>query len=613
VSGRGYALRSDAILRLVQRLEERLRLPNRSIRTKVAATPVIMLVLFMAMAIASTTALLLTGRSVDHIVNKDMQDINRLNAITQRFDTANLDVYHLLVLKAANPTVAIDPQVGVIRAELRDVRSRLVAFRQAHPNQADALKPVVGELDQYIATVDVLTSMLAIDFASTSAMIEPFRTNAQRINAQIRQVTAAGIRRADHGAGGALLITRITILILLLALVVSTAISLVMAYLVGRSIVTSITGIAAATEAVLNEREIDFATLERRDELGLVVTALASFQAQRAEAKTLAVRAETLRLRAQEEKQRQSDAIAALEAQTRQERERTLQQLAVAFDRQVTGIIRKAQGAMIQLEANAASLQGAINGNRRLAHDLDVIADLFATEMFEAGKETQSLARAFDDIDREVAGTSLAAKSITEHARSANETVALSQQQAASIEQIVDVITAISKQTNLLALNASIEAARAGPAGAGFAVVAGEVKMLASRTGASARDVRSKIEAVQGQIQSVVKTTESLGALIHSLDDGAGRVATMSRSQTRAIEQLNGRITAVEDRSQTLAEASRQISSSVDQNLASINEVQQTGAMLKLTLQSLANDAQRFTAHFVVNGDAAPADAQEAA
>jgi methyl-accepting chemotaxis protein len=567
-------LRFDAIPRLVQRLEERLRLPNRSIRTKVAATPAIMLVLFMAMAIASTTALLLTGRSVDHIVNHDMQDINRLNAITQRFDTANLDVYHLLVLKAANPTVTIDPQVGVIRAELRDVRLRLVQFRQTHPNQADALKPVVGELDQYIATVDVLTSMLAIDFASTSAMIEPFRTNAQRINVQIRQVTAAGIRRADRGAGGALMITRITILILLLALVVSTAISLIMAYLVGRSIVTSITGIAAATEAVMNEREIDFTTLKRRDELGLVVTALESFQAHRAEAKTLAVRAETLRLRAQEEKQRQSDAIAALEAQTR---------------------------------------QGAINGNRRLAHDLDVIADMFATEMFEAGKETQSLARAFDDIDREVAGTSLAAKSITEHARSANETVALSQQQAASIEQIVDVITAISKQTNLLALNASIEAARAGPAGAGFAVVAGEVKMLASRTGASARDVRSKIEAVQGQIQSVVKTTESLGALIHSLDDGAGRVATMSRGQTRAIEQLNGRITAVEDRSQTLAEASRQISSSVDQNLASINEVQQTGAMLKLTLQSLANDAQRFTAHFVVNGDAGQADAQQAA
>lgn len=597
-------MRSDAIQRGFVRIEEWLRLPNRSIRMKVAVTPAIMLVLFMAMAIASTTALLLASRSVEQVVTRDMQDINQLNAITQRFDTANLDVYHLLVVKAANPAVVIDPQVSAIQRSLQDVRARLVRFQQIHPNQARALTPVLGELDRYRATVDVVTSMLAIDFASTAAMVEPFRTNAQRINDQVRQVAAEGIRRADRRAAGAVLVTRITIVILLLALMVSTAISLAMAYLVGRSIVTSITGIAAATEAVMNEHAIDFATLERRDELGLVVTALASLQGQRAEAKTLAARAETLRVRAQEEKQRQSDAITALETQARREREQTLAALAEAFDRQVTGIIREAQGAMTELEANAASLQAAITGNRRLAHDLDAIAELFATEMFEAGKETQTLARAFDAIDREVAHTSDAAKSITEHARNTNETVAQSQQQAASIEQIVDVITAISKQTNLLALNASIEAARAGPAGAGFAVVAGEVKMLASRTGESARDVRSKIEAVQGQIRSVVKTTESLGALIHSLDDGAGRVAAMSRGQTCAIEQLNGRITAVEDRSQTLADASRQIASSADRNLASIDEVQRTGALLKLTLQSLANDAQHFTAHFVMTGDA---------
>jgi len=597
---RGHALRFDAIPGHFGKLEATLKLPSRSIRAKVAATPVIMLLLFLAMAIASTTALLLAGGSIDQVVNRDMPDINQLNAINQRFDTANLDMYHLLVVKAANPNTAIDTQVGVIKAELQDVRSRLVQFREAHPNQAAAVKPVLAELDAYRATVDVVTSMLAIDFASTAAMIEPFRSNAKRIDAQIRQVTADGIRRADLGASGAVLGTRITIAILLLALVISTAISLIMAYLVGRSIVTSITGIAAATEAVMNEREIDLTRLERRDELGLVVTALASFQAQRAEAKTLAAHAENMRLYAQAEEKRQADAIAQLEGQTRRDREETLAGLAEAFDRQVTGIIRKAQGAMVQLEANSASLQDAISGNRTLAHELDGIAEMFATEMFEAGKQTQSLARAFDAIDREVAGTSLAAKSMTEHARSANETVALSQLQAASIEQIVDVITAISKQTNLLALNASIEAARAGPAGAGFAVVAGEVKMLASRTGASAGDVRSKIEAVQDQIRSVVTTTGHLGVLIHSLDDGAGRVATMSRGQARAIEQLNGRITAVEDRSQTLAEASHQITSSVDRSLAAIEDVQQTGALLKLTLESLATDAQHFTAHFVV-------------
>jgi methyl-accepting chemotaxis protein len=198
-----------------------------------------------------------------------------------------------------------------------------------------------------------------------------------------------------------------------------------------------------------------------------------------------------------------------------------------------------------------------------------------------------------------VAGTSLAARSISDHARSANDTVALSQEQASSIEQIVDVISAITKQTNLLALNATIEAARAGPAGAGFSVVAAEIKSLATRTGASAGDVRSKIEAVQDQIRSVVASTGSLGALIDSMDDGAGRVAAMSREQAQAIEQLNGRIEAVEDRSQMLTEASQQIASSVDRNLASVDEVQQTGAMLKRTLQSLADDAHAFTSHFL--------------
>jgi methyl-accepting chemotaxis protein len=260
---------------------------------------------------------------------------------------------------------------------------------------------------------------------------------------------------------------------------------------------------------------------------------------------------------------------------------------------------------MALLEANAISLHETIEGNRRLAQELDAIAQLFATEMLEAGKETHLLAHTFEEIDREVAGTSLAARSISDHARSANDTVALSQEQASSIEQIVDVISAITKQTNLLALNATIEAARAGPAGAGFSVVAAEIKSLATRTGASAGDVRSKIEAVQDQIRSVVASTGSLGALINGMDDGAGRVAAMSRAQAQAIEQLNGRIEAVEDRSQMLTEASQQIASSVDRNLASVDEVQRTGAMLKRTLQSLADDAHAFTSHFL-DDDAGP-------
>lgn len=592
--------------RLADQLEKRLGLADRPITAKVAATPVIMLALLVAMALASAAALLVVGRSVDSIVGRDMRDIAQLNAISQRFDAANSNVYHLLVTKAATPTMAIGDQAAAIRRELTAVRAALIDYRRHHPDQTVRLRRVLGDLDRYDATVDVLTSMLEIDFSSTAAMVDPFRTNADRIVRQMRDVAAVGIERAGRSAADALLATHITIGLLLLALVVGMAGGLLMAYVVGRSIVVSIKGIASATDAVMNDADIDLATLERRDELGLVVEALATFQVQREEAKLLAQQTEALRQRAALNKERQGQAIAAVEEQARREREDTLTALAEAFERQVSGLIREAQDAMVQLEHNAASLHETIDGNRRLAQDLDAIAQLFATEMVEAGRETQCLARAFEEIDGEVAGTSTAARSISDHAQSAGEAVARSQDQATSIEQIVDVISAITRQTNLLALNATIEAARAGPAGAGFAVVAAEIKSLAARTGASASDVRSKIEAVQSQIRSVVASTGSLGALIEGMDDGAGRVAAMSRGQTFAIEQLNGRIRGVEERSQTLADASRHITSSADRNLASVHEVQRTGDRLKTTLQCLADDAQAFTRHFARGPSALP-------
>jgi methyl-accepting chemotaxis protein len=195
-----------------------------------------------------------------------------------------------------------------------------------------------------------------------------------------------------------------------------------------------------------------------------------------------------------------------------------------------------------------------------------------------------------DATIREIARSSGGASSVS---RAAHEQVqaasAVTRELAASSEritQIVDVITRIAARTNLLALNATIEAASAGEAGRSFAVVANEVKELSLQTTSATSEVRQLIQAVQGQIGSIVDR-------FAGIESSMGEVLNASLSIAAAVEQQSATSNEISSASNGVRDDAQAIAARAEAGAREADEIARSIAAVSRTLDDATGQVER--------------------
>ncbi|MFD2113859.1 methyl-accepting chemotaxis protein [Thiorhodococcus fuscus] len=251
-----------------------------------------------------------------------------------------------------------------------------------------------------------------------------------------------------------------------------------------------------------------------------------------------------------------------------------------AFVSKIQTLIAQVTGATSQLAAAAEQLNLTSEGTKDQIQRQQAETDQVATAMNEMTATVQEVAAHANSAAQAAREADLEARQgsgVVRESIDAIEALAHEVEQAAGvihrleadsdeIGKVLDVIRGIAEQTNLLALNAAIEAARAGEQGRGFAVVADEVRSLASRTQDSTKEIRAMIERLQGGANSAVTAMERGQARSKETVEKAGQAE-------RSLAAIGDSITRINDMNTQIASASEEqsaVAGEIDRNLANI-------------------------------------------
>jgi len=212
--------------------------------------------------------------------------------------------------------------------------------------------------------------------------------------------------------------------------------------------------------------------------------------------------------------------------------------IGVKFEQQLEAVVSSVSGSATQLNTTSQAVNTASAKASDQSTAASTRAEQASASMQSVATATEELTGAVGEINRQVVNSAdITADAVKKSAAMSNQISGLASA-SDQIGAVVHLINDIADQTNLLALNATIEAARAGDAGKGFAIVAQEVKTLASQTARATEDISAKVSEIQSATQCAVDGNEEIRAAITNVNEISMAIASAVEQQCAATQEI---------------------------------------------------------------------------
>jgi methyl-accepting chemotaxis protein len=283
-----------------------------------------------------------------------------------------------------------------------------------------------------------------------------------------------------------------------------------------------------------------------------------------------------------------------LQAAGAAQRKAEMIKLADAFQAAVGGIVHSVSSASSELETAAGTLSGTAEQTQQLSGMVATASDEASANVSAVASAAEEMSASVTEISRQVHDSSRIAGDAVKQAERTDVRINELLKAAGRIGDVVKLITAIAEQTNLLALNATIEAARAGEAGRGFAVVASEVKALAAQTAKATDEIGAQITGMQAATQDSVGAIKEIGATITHIAEIASTIAATVEEQGAATAEIARNVSEAAKGTAEVAEKITQVNRGANATGSASAQVLASARSLSKESGSLKSEVENF-------------------